>query len=171
MTVLKFETSRPAAFADLQTGLMNYADRVGANRELAFYHVSKATPFSGTSPSSQPVTWFWGVYQSTGSPTTATDVTSAARGGRNFNVNLGGTGQWTSVGYIEKFREMNVTLATAPTAGWGGVWEYASAVDANGNPTAWKTLTLIQDGTSGMKQSGTITFDPPSSRCRWAYRG
>ena len=42
------------------------------------------------------------------------------------------------------------------------MWEYASAVDANGNPTAWKTLTLVTDGTDGLKQSGTVTFDPPA---------
>jgi hypothetical protein len=149
-------------YGGLLADWLQYADQAGVSRELAFYHVSKATPFSGSSSSSQPVTWFWGTYQFTTSPATATDVTSAARGGRNFNVNFGATGTSTAVGYLEKFREMNITLATQPAAGWGGVWEYAAAVDTNGNPTAWKPLKLNQDGTAGLTKSGTITFDPPA---------
>lgn len=147
-------------YQGLLTDWLNYADRAGASRELAFYHVTRATPFTGASPSSQPVTWFWGVYQSAaGGP--ATDVTSAARGGRNFSVQFGGAGTSTAVGYLEKFREMNVTLARAAAAGWSGTWEYATDVDASGNPTAWKALTLNQDGTSALRTSGRITFDPP----------
>ena len=57
---------------------------------------------------------------------------------------------------------MNVTLAVPAATGWNGVWEYASGVDANGNPTAWKTLTMKADGTGGLRSSGTITFDPPA---------
>ena len=110
--------------------------------KLAFYHVTKATAFTGTSPSSQPVTWFWGVYQ-TPPGGTPTDVTSAARGGRNFNVTFGGAGTTTAIGYIEKFREMNVTLVSGAAAGWSGVWEYASAVDAAGNPTAVEDASLF----------------------------
>jgi hypothetical protein len=150
--------------SNLYQGLLadwiDYARRNGIDSELAFYHVTQATPWTGASPSSQPVTWFWSAYQSTGS--TVTDVTAAIRGGRNFNVNFGGTGTWTAIGNLDKFREMNVTLATAAGAGWSGTWEYPSAVDANGNPTAWKPLALIADGTKGMTSSGTITFDPPS---------
>ena len=51
-------------YQGLLTDWLRYADAHGVSRELAFYHVTRATPFSGTSPSSQPVTWFWGVYQS-----------------------------------------------------------------------------------------------------------
>ena len=148
-------------YQGLLTDWLQYADRVGASRELAFYHVTKATPFSGSSSSSQPVNWFWGVYQSNGKGT-PTDVTSAARGGRTNNVDFGGAGTSTAIGYTDRFREMNITLASAATAGWSGVWEYATAVDANGNPTAWKTLTLRQDGTGGLRTSGQITFDPPA---------
>ena len=148
-------------YQGLLTDWLQYADAHGVSRELAFYHVKHATAFSGTSPSSQPVTWFWGVYQ-TPPGGAATDVTSAARGGRNFNVTFGGAGTTTAIGYLEKFREMNVTLAAGAAAGWSGVWEYASAVDAKGNPTAWKSLPLLADGTSGLKQSGRITFDPPA---------
>ena len=75
------------------------------------------------------MTWFWGAYQTAAGGTT-TDVTSAARGGRNFNVSFGGTGTTTAIGTIEKFREMNVTLAIGAASGWSGVWEYASAVNA-----------------------------------------
>jgi hypothetical protein len=148
-------------YQGLLTDWLTFADRTGASRELAFYHVTKATPFTGVSSSSQPVNWFWGVYQSNGT-SPPTDVTSAARGGRNFNVSFGGTGQWTAIGYTDRFREMNVTLVTPAAPGWGGVWEYASAVDAAGNPTAWATLPLVQDGTAGLRQSGAITFDPPA---------
>lgn len=147
-------------YQGLLSDWLEYADRVGVSRELAFYHVTKATPWTGASPSSQPVTWFWGVFQSNGS-STPTDVTSAARGGRNFNVQFGAAGTSTSIGYVEKFREMNVTLARAATTAAAGVWEYASAVDAAGNPTAWKKLTLVSDGTAGLRSSGKITFDPP----------
>jgi hypothetical protein len=139
---------------------LNYADRAGVSRELAFYHVAKATPFTGASPSSQPVNWFWGAYQTAAGGAT-TDVTSAVRGGRNFSVEFGDAGTTTAVGYVEKFREMNVTLARAATAGWSGTWEYATAVDAGGLPAAWKTLTPLLDGTNGLKTSGRITFDPP----------
>ncbi|MBN9522246.1 hypothetical protein J0H58_27630 [bacterium] len=152
--------------SNLYQGLLadwiEYADRVGASREQAFYHVSQATSFVGTSPSSQPVTWFWSAYQSGGTTAAVSNVTSASRGGTGTNLNLGGEGRWTALGSLEKFREMNVTLATLPQNGWGGVWEYVSAVDRAGNPTAWKTLTLLQDDTSGLKRSGGITFDPPA---------
>jgi hypothetical protein len=93
------------------------------------------------------------------------DVTSAIRGGRNFNVGFGAAGEWTAIGYPERFRELNVTLVRAAAAGWAGVWEYAAAADANGNPTEWKPLPLGQDGTAGMTAAGTITFDPPAD---WA---
>ncbi len=57
---------------------------------------------------------------------------------------------------------MNITLSRVAQSGWSGVWEYATAVDANGNPTGWKTLKLTQDGTNGFRTSGRITFDPPA---------
>ena len=71
-------------------------------------------------------------------------------------------GTTTAIGSIEKFREMNFTLASGAAAGWSGVWEYAASVDANGNPMSWKTLSLLNDATKGLKQSGTVTFDPPT---------
>lgn len=148
-------------YGNLLIDWLTFADRTGVARELAFYHVTKATPFTGTSPSSQPVNWFWGVHQTApgGSPV---DVTAAARGGRNFNVSLGASGTTTAIGYTDKFREMNFTLVRGAASGWAGVWEYAAAVDAAGQPTVWKPLNLLQDGTTGLQQSGTITFDPPA---------
>ncbi|MCE9565914.1 MAG: hypothetical protein K8U57_28150 [Planctomycetes bacterium] len=145
-------------YGGLLTDWLTYADRMGVSRELAFFHVSKPTAFTGNSASSQPVNWFWGMYQ-TQTSGNVTNVTSASRGGA---TNLGATGTTTAIGYTDKFREMNVTLATTAATGWSGVWEYASAVDANGKPTAWKTLTLLKDGANGMKQTGQITFDPPA---------
>lgn len=147
-------------YQGLLANWLQYADRVGVSRELAFYHVTKATAFTGSSPSSQPVTWFWGAYQSNGTAT-PTDITSAVRGGRTSNVQFGGVGTTTAFGYVEKFREMNVTLGRGATGAWSGVWEYPTAVDANGNPTAWKTLTLTSDQTASLRASGRITFDPP----------
>src|SRR5205823_12428262 len=91
-------------YQGLLTDWLRYADRAGANRELAFYHVTQPTAFSGTSASSQPVTWLWGVYQSAVSGGSVTDVTSAARGGRNFNVTFGPAGQATAIGYPDRFR-------------------------------------------------------------------
>jgi hypothetical protein len=147
-------------YQGLLSDWLEYADRHGVSREQAFYHVTRATAWQGASPSAQPVTWFWGVYQSAnGGP--ATDVTSAARNGRNFSVQFGGAGTSTSIAYVERFREMNVVLSRAAAAGASGVWEYVSAVDAAGNPTAWKTLSLVSDGTTRLTTSGRITFDPP----------
>ncbi|HEX4611294.1 MAG TPA: Ig-like domain-containing protein [Urbifossiella sp.] len=152
--------------SNLYQGLLadwdTYADDNGISREDAFYHVTQATPFTGSSPSSQPVTWFWGAYQSVGAPQTAADVTSAAHGGASTNIGLGGAGEWTAIGSLEEYREINMTMASTPAAGWGGVWEYVSATDPAGNPVAWKPLTLIQDGTAGLTGSGRITFDPPA---------
>jgi hypothetical protein len=148
-------------YGGLLTDWLAYADRNGVSRESAFYHVTRATGFSGASSESQPVNWFWGVHQTSTSGAT-TDVTAAARGGRPTNVTLGAAGTTTAVGYTDRFRELNVSLARGAAAGWGGVWEYATAVNAQGAPTAWRTLTLLRDGTLGLRQSGQITFDPPA---------
>lgn len=147
-------------YLGLLTNWLRYADAHGVSRELAFYHVTRATPFSGSSPSSQPVTWFWGAYQTING--TTSNVTSAARGGRNVNISFGGVGTTTAIGHIDRFREMNATLVSGASAGWGGVWEYVSAVDSTATPTAWRTLSLVNDGTNGLSGSGTITFDPPA---------
>lgn len=150
-------------YGDLLTDWNRYADANGLSRELAFYHISAATPFTGNSPSSFPVTYFWnaslGNIDGTGTPT---DQTSSARGTKALAIRLGAVGQALTIGYPEKFRELNITVKTPPASAWNAVIEYASAVDAAGKPTAWKTLNLLNDGTAGFKTTGKITFDPPA---------
>ncbi len=150
-------------YQGLLTDWLNYADRVGAPRELAFYHVTQPTPFLGASPSSQPVNYFWGVYRGPATGNTGqTDLTSAARGGRTFGVTFGAAGEAVAIGYPDKFREINYSLDRLAGAGWQGVYEYVAAVDSAGNPTAWKPLALVTDGTGGLHSSGRVTFDPPA---------
>src|SRR5207253_735175 len=69
--------------------------------------------------------------------------------------------------YPDKFREVNLTLATPPSGGpFNYELEYPTAVDALGNPTSWAKLSTLSDGTSNgissLAASGRITFDPPS---------
>jgi hypothetical protein len=149
-------------YGTLLTDWLAYADAHGVSREQAFYHVTRATPFTGNSPSSQPVTWFWGVYHTPPGSAAATNHTNPARGGTGTAAALGAAGATTAVGYTEKFRVMNFTFTRAAAAGWSGAWEYPTAVDASGKPTAWKALPLLSDGTGGMKQAGAVTFDPPA---------
>jgi hypothetical protein len=146
-------------YLDLLTDWLAWADANGKAREGAFYHVVAATPFSGTSPSSQPVNWFWGVYRG---GTTLTNLTGQARGTAAGGVTFGAAGESVYVGYTDRFREINVDLSGPAAGGWSGVLEYAAAVDAAGNPTAWAALPLRGDGTAGLTRSGRITFDPPA---------
>lgn len=141
-------------YEGLLTDWLAYADRTNADRELAFYHVTRATPFSGGSASSQAVTKFWGVSRG------STNLTGAAFGGTG-GVTFGAVGEAVAIGYPDRFRELNVTLNRGAASGWTGVYEYVSAVDANGMPTAWKALPLLGDGTSGLTRNGQVTFDPP----------
>jgi hypothetical protein len=137
---------------------LNYADAHGISREDAFYHASVATPFSGASPSSQPVNWFWGVYLS--KEGSLVDLTGQAHSGED-KVPLGGQGESLYLGYPDVFREINVTLTKGAGRGWSGVLEYATSVDANGLPTGWAPLRTLTDTTDNFKRSGQITFDPP----------
>lgn len=149
-------------YQNLLADWLSYADSNRSTRESAFYHVTAATAFQGNSPSSIPVTYFWGVSR-TAPGVAAVDLTSAARGGRLYGVEFGGVGSAVHIGYLEKFREINISFKRAAvTTGWGGVWEYATAVDTGGIATAWKTLTILSDGTIGLRRDGRITFDPPS---------
>jgi hypothetical protein len=150
-------------FSNLYQGLLtdwlSYADAHGYSREDAFYHVAAATPFTGNSPSSQPVNWFWAAYE--GGPSW-TNLTTAAHGAGTGGVAFAAAGQSLALGYPERFREINVSLTTPASGGWSAVLEYPTAVDAGGNPTAWATLTPLADGTSGLTTGGRITFDPPA---------
>jgi hypothetical protein len=149
-------------YLDLLTDWLTFADRHGLTRESAFYHASAATPFAGNSPSSQPVTWFWNV--ATGSVAGSagfTRRTAEARGGKPGGVPFGSTGQAVSVGYPDRFRELNVGLSKPADSGWADVLEYPATVDGQGRPLKWKPLTLLTDSTAGMRTSGQLTFDPP----------
>lgn len=144
-------------YGSLLTDWLNYADRSGQSRESAFYHVAQPTAFTGGSPSSQPVNWLWDVRRE------STNLTFAAHDPTPADVAFGGAGQSLYLGYTDRFRELNVTLSTGAANGWTGVLEYATAVNSAGQPTAWQTLTTINDGTVGFRQSGRITFDPPAN--------
>jgi hypothetical protein len=149
-------------YGELITDWNRYADANGLSRELAFYHVTQATPFTGNSPSSFPVNFFWNATTGNADGTgTMTDQTSSARGTRSTAFRIGAAGQAFTLAYPERFRELNVTVRTPAAAGWAGLWEYVSAVDATGRPTAWKAITPVADGTGGLRANGQITFDAP----------
>lgn len=136
---------------------LNYADANGYAREEAFYHVAQATPYSGSGGSTQPVNWFWGVYEG---GTTLADYTWAAHSNRN--IAFDGVGQSVYIGYPDQFWQINLSLTSGASGGWAGVLEYPTAVDSSGNPTAWAPLTTLGDTSAGLTQSGQITFNPPS---------
>jgi hypothetical protein len=150
-------TNVSTLYKGLLTDWLTYADQNGFSREDAFYHVQAATPFTGNSPSSQPVNWFWGVYRGASSLTYLTDQ---SHGVAPFA--LGALGESVYIGYTDRFREVNFTLNSGAGFGWSAVLEYATAVDANGNPTQWAPLTTLTNTTAGLTHSGQITFDPPA---------
>lgn len=155
-------TNLSNTYGTLLTDWLNYADANGLSREDAFYHVAQATTFSGSSPSSQPVSWFWNVSLVSTTGTDVKDLTKASRGTSNTTTKWGSAGQAMVVGYTDEFREINVNVTSASANGWAGVWEYATR-NSQGQ-TVWKTLTILKDGTAGLTQKGpgTITFDPPA---------
>ncbi len=144
-------------YGDLLTDWLGYADATGAAREAAFYHVTEATPFTGSSPAAVPVNRFTNV--STVNGNSVTDVSGPARGAWGNGVTVAST---LVIGYPDKFRELNVALNRPASGTWAGGIEYVSAVDAAGNPTAWTTLELLTDGTTGFRQAGRILFDSPA---------
>lgn len=147
-------------YAELLTDWLDYADRRGYDREGAFYHVLKPTAFTGDSGSSKPVNWFWSLRR--GNDTIGwTDFTQVTRNAPQIFA-LGSTSQTVVIGYPEKFREINVQIRTPGASTWSAVLEYATARDAQGKPTSWKPLRKISDTTNGFRQSGKLTFDPPS---------
>ncbi|MFM7151426.1 MAG: Ig-like domain-containing protein, partial [Gemmataceae bacterium] len=148
-------------YRDLLTDWLEFADRKGYSREGAFFHVTKATPFSGDGASTQPVNWFWSAWMT--SLGKQTDVTTALRGTSASGTLLPSTGQSLLVGQPDRFREINVNLVSGASEGWSGMLEYPTAVDLNGRPTAWAPLCLLQDGTAGWTTTGRITFDPPAN--------
>src|SRR5262249_7618762 len=77
----------------LLTDWLHYADTHGLSRENAFYHVTQATPFTGGSPSSQPVNWLWDVRRD------STNLTYAAHDTVNADIAFGAAGQSLYLGY------------------------------------------------------------------------
>jgi hypothetical protein len=154
-------TNASNIYLDLLTDWLHYADAHGFDRESAFFHVTRATPISGDSGSSQPVNWFWGVYEG-GDSAVFNDFTAFAHSPVGA-VDFGGLSTSMYVGYTDKFREMNINLASPASGGWSGVWEYADQVNSAGVPTHWATLRLSSDGTRGLTRSGQILFDPPAT--------
>jgi hypothetical protein len=136
---------------------LNYADSKNADREAAFYHVTAPTQFTGGSPSSIPVNWLWRVARNT------TDLTSASRTGTTGDVSFGNSvGDVTYFGFPEKFGELNFNITAPKSAGWSAVFEYSSAVNAAGQPTAWTALPTTSNTTANFGRSGFVRFDPPA---------
>ena len=146
-------------YLGLLTDWLTYADRNKLDRESLFYHVNKATPFSGMSASAVSVNHFWAAYRGNEANGYSYYTQQIRRG--TTPVRLGEAGESFVLGYTEKFRELNFDFRTGAAAGWKGVLEYATAVDASGNPTTWKTLNTLGDTTNGYRVDGRITFDPP----------
>jgi hypothetical protein len=149
-------------YGSLLTDWDAWADAHGVSREAAFLHVTKATAFSGTSPSSQPVSWFWAVYQG-GTSANFQDLTTQAHITGSASFSLGAAGTSTYIAYPEQFAQLNFNLSSGAGSGWSSVLEYPTAVDSAGNPTAWATLSTLTNTTSAFTRSGQITFSPPSN--------
>lgn len=138
---------------------LKYADKNGFDREWAFYHAAKATRFRGSSPSSRPVAWFWRVYRGR---QMLMDVTAAACKQTPGGLTFGALNEAVYLGYPERFREINLKLASGARANWSAVPEYPSEFDSNGRPTKWTILGTVTDTTQLLTRSGQITFDPPA---------
>jgi hypothetical protein len=149
-------------YLDVLRDWLDYADMNNTSREMAFFHVAEATPWQGNSPSSIPVTWFWFASRGRTDGSAVTNVTAMARGTQSGGFAFGAVDEAVTLGYTERFREINVALTKPASGSFAGVWEYAAAVDANGVVTQWNTLTAVSDSTNLLKQSGKIQFDPPA---------
>jgi hypothetical protein len=145
-------------YLELLTDWLQYADAHGLSREEGFYHAATPQAFKGDSPSSQPVTWFWGVYRGGSSPTNLTKNAHA----KNGRVPFAASNDSLSIGYPDPFREINVELASPAGGGWKALLEYPTAVDGSRRPTEWAALATVGDTTNGLTQSGQVTFDPPA---------
>ena len=128
------------------TDWLRYADAHGVSRELAFYHVTRPTPFNGASPSSQPVNWFWGVYQTVPGSVTA-DVTSAARGGRPTSMTFGAAGTAANDAELKTVFGRDYVTANGGTTGTIPAFDYAADKDGDGylNDTEYAARTAGLD--------------------------
>ena len=146
-------------YLGLVTDWNRYADTNGLNRESAFYHVNTSTPYNGLSASAIPVEQFWSVKR--GSDATGwTDQRGEARN-PNQLTSFPKAGESLAIGYPEKFREIDLHFRSGASNGYAGQWEYVSATNAQGAPTAWKTLNINSDSSSHLRRDGKIQFDPP----------
>ncbi len=153
-------------YEGLLTDWLNFADRTGADREAAFYHVARPTAFAGDSQSSRPVNVFWNVSRGPANGSTGYRLYfGEAKNAAANDVQFGGTGEAVYVGYPERFREVYFDLGRTAGSNWNGIVEYATSVNSAGLPTGWKTLRTISDSLNGFRQSGYLTFDPPTD---WA---
>jgi Bacterial Ig domain len=147
-------------YQDPLTDWLTYAEQHGFDREAAFYHVTEPTSFTGDSPSSQAVSWFWNVAKT--SVTGSVDgYTTAAHLGDDAGIVFGEAGSAIIVGYPDRFREINLRTLRDGSAAWSAQLDCPTAVDANGQPTAWKALSIVADSTNGLRGSGQVAFDPP----------
>lgn len=147
-------------YGELLTGWFKWADTHGLSREGAFYHAAAPSRFRGDSPSSLPVTRFWGLFLGDSRP--ARNLERAIwPSGEGFSP-PGLAGHSFSVGYPDPYREINVRLSSAPAGRWAGLWEYPTAENADGTPGGWRRLPLLADSTRGLRQDGRILFDPPA---------
>jgi hypothetical protein len=152
-------TNTSSLYSDLLLDWLTFADAAGASREEAFYHAARPVKFRGDSPSSRPVTWFWRVYRGGAALTEATHLVrpqSAAR------LSFGASGEAVYLGHPDRFREINIELASGAGAGWSAAVEYPAAVDAEGRAATWKALRTLSDSTAGLTTSGQVAFDPPA---------
>ena len=154
-------TNTTNLYLSLLTDWLAYADRMGYDREAAFYHVNRASRADGMSASATPVNNFWGVYRGS-SATDWTNITSKTRSGTSTNA-FAALGEAVAIGNTERFREINFNLQSGATGNWRGDLEYVSAVDASGNPTRWTRLSTLGDTTGGLRRSGQYLFDPPAN--------
>src|SRR5262249_9023283 len=102
-------TNVSSVYGRLLTNWLAYADRNRYSREDALYHVTQPSPYSGASPSSQPVAWFWKVYRDGPYPV---DLTVSSRNSLDRTNTFGSTGQSMYVGYTDPFREINIDLTS-----------------------------------------------------------
>jgi hypothetical protein len=152
-------TNTSSLYFELLTDWLTFADAQGISREAAFYHAARPTPFRGDSPSSRPVTWFWRAYRGAAS---LADVTHLTRPQAPTPLAFAARGEALYLGHPDRFREINFDLASGADGGWSAAVEYPTAVDADGQPTAWAALAPLADTTAGLTRSGRLTFDPPA---------
>ena len=80
-------------------------------------------------------------------------------------------GEFLAIAHPLRFDIVYFSFSTPASGGYDGVWEYCNAVDANGKPTSWAPLTIVEDTTvvNGQKlaQNGYVRFIPPKERTEW----